>query len=449
MNLELDKLRIDHPRETYGRGASRVWMVLFFVLLLISAAAVGYLLKYPPAGGVLEVRVERVRAATPGKDPATGFSAAGWVKLPRYHPVYVTPLTEGRVEEVLVIEGDRVKKDQVLARLYKEDYRAASEAAAATLRAAEANHQKLKAGYRKQEVGEARAEVKRQEAERKVAGTVLDHSRKLHPSGAISLEELQRDETRVQTAEATLTKARERLALLEEGFRGEDIALAAADVEKARADLTLARQKLGYTDILSPMEGKVLERLVSCGQWLTTGRGIIVSLYDPADLEARIDVNQDDISRVFPGQGVDITTRAEAGVTHRGRVVLIEPKADLVKNTVPVRVKIEKPEAGLIHPDMVVKARFRPRKAGKAAGKEDRPPDITVAANAVLTEGGDHYLFILREGKARRVRVVPGRLENGRYEILDGLRGGEQVITSGLDGLAEGKAVRTVSSPKN
>ncbi len=449
MNLELNKLRIDHPRETYGRGASRVWMVLFFVLLLISAAAVGYLLKFPPTGGIVEVQVERVRAATPGKDPGTGFSAAGWVKLPRYHPVYVTPLTEGRVEEVLVIEGDRVKKDQVLARLYKEDYRAASEAAAAMLKAAEANHEKLKAGYRKQEVSEARAEVKRLEAEWKVAGTVLEHSRKLHPSGAISLEELQRDETRSQTAEAALTKARERMALLEEGFRREDIALAAAEVEKARADLTLARQKLGYTDILSPMDGKVLERLVSCGHWLTPGRGIIVSLFDPADLEARIDVNQDDIARVFQGQGVDITTRAEAGVTHRGKVVLIEPMADLVKNTVPVRVKIEKPETGLIHPDMVVKARFRARKAGKTGGKEKKSPGITVAADAVLTEGGDHYLFILHKGKARRVKVVPGRLENGRYEILDGLHGGEQVITSGLDGLAEGMAVRTASSPTN
>jgi len=72
----------------------------------------------------------------------------------------------------------------------------------------------------------------------------------------------------------------------------------------------------------------------------------------------RVDVNQDDLARVSIGQRVEITSRAEPGVTHPGRVVRIEPRADEVKNTVPVRVTIEGAGGRLLYPDMVVKARF-------------------------------------------------------------------------------------------
>ena len=219
----------------------------------------------------------------------------------------------------------------------------------------------MEAGYRTQEVDEARSAMDRLQAELEQARVELERSKKLEPSGAIPLEQVQRDATRVQTLEADVEKARLRVELLEEGYRKEDVALALAQRQKAEAQRDLAALKLGYTTIRSPMSGVVLERLGHRGQWVTPRDGVIASLYDPSDLEVRVDVNQDDLPKVFVEQTVEITSRAEPQRQYAGRVFLIEPKADLVKNTVPVRVKIAPSENHLLHPDMVVAVRFLPR----------------------------------------------------------------------------------------
>jgi len=455
MGVDLEDLRIERKEKaSTGRGVSRTWMYLFFVVLVLGAAAVVYLLKFDHPDRTIAVQVERIPGAAapvPG-GPAGGgsaFSAAGWLKLPRYHPVHVTPLVEGRLEEIRVIEGDRVEKGQVIARLYDADFRAEYQAAEAAVRAAAAESEKRETGFRPQEVAEARAEVKGLEAELSTAREICEHSRALRPSGAIPLEELQRDEMRVKTLEASLGRAKQRLSLLEEGFRKEDIALAAAKLEKARAERDLKKLRLGYTEIRSPMDGVVLTRLAVRGQWITPAEGAIVSLYDPSDLEARVDVNQDDLAKVFIGQRVEVTTRAEPGTIHPGKVVLLEPQADLVKNTVPVRVKILDPKDRLLHPDMVVKARFLVKtdpEEKPAPGKSGNPeaPAITVPVIAVVTEGDDHYVYVVGQGTARRRKIELGTLEQGRYAVTRGLRGGERVVVSGVEALTDGAAVRVV-----
>jgi HlyD family secretion protein len=455
MEVDLEDLRIERNEEApSGRGASRIWMYLFFLALVLGAAAVAYLLEFGHPDRTIAVQVERVPgAAGPVRSGSTGgsaaFSAAGWLKLPRYHPVHVTPLVEGRLEDIHVIEGDKVKKGQVIARLYDADLKAEYQAAEAAVRAAAAEAEKRKTGYRPQELAEARAEVKGLEAELLTAREICEHSRKLRPSGAIPLEELQRDEMRVKTLEASLGKAKQRLSLLEEGFRKEDIALAAAKLEKARAERDLKKLRLSYTEIKSPMDGVVLTRLAVRGQWIRPAEGAIVSLYDPTDLEARVDVNQDDIAKVFLGQRVEVSTRAEPGKILPGKVVLLEPQADLVKNTVPVRVKILDPKDRLLHPDMVVKARFLVKtdpgeKAPSGTSGESAAPAITVPVIAVVSEGDDHYVYVVGGGAARRRKVALGKLEDGRYAVNRGLRGGDQVVVSGVEALTDGAAVRVV-----
>lgn len=453
MDLDLEELRIDRSgsETTGGGGLGRVFRVLVVLLVLAAIGATVWLVVVPRLSEPehTEVRTALVRLETPGaEDPEAAFSAAGWVKLPRYHPVYVTPLIEGRIEALLVIEGDDVGDGQTIARLYDKDYRAAYEAAEAAVAAAQAAYDKMQAGYREQEVAEARAVIEGLEAELETAEEILAHSRELLPGGAISLEELQKDEARVKTLRASIDKAKQRLALLEEGFREEDIALAAADLKRAKAERDLASQQLDYIEITSPMKGRVLERLASRGQWVVPKSGAIVSLYDPSDLEARVDISQNDLGAVYLGQTVQVVTRAEPDRTYKGKVTLIEPKADLVKNTVPVRVKLEAPEDSLLFPDMVVKARFLPR---EAETEPEVPPDappakpiLTVPLGAVVREADRTYVFVVVDGKARQRSVVieDEPTARGRAVVVSGLRSGERVIVAPPATLADGATVR-------
>jgi RND family efflux transporter MFP subunit len=453
VDLDLEELRIDRSgsEKTGGGGLGRVFRVLAVLMMLAAVVVVAWLVVLPRLSEPeqTEVRTALARLETPGEaDPEAAFSAAGWVKLPRYHPVFVTPLIEGRIEALLVIEGDDVGEGQMIARLYDKDYRAAYGAAEAAVAAAQATYAKMKAGYRDQEVAEARAVIEGLEAELETAEEILAHSRELLPGGAISLEELQRDEARVKTLRANLDKARQRLALLEEGFRTEDIALAAADLERAKAERDLARQQLDYIEITSPMRGRVLERLASRGQWVVPKSGAIVSLYDPSDLEARVDIGQDDLGAVYLGQTVQIVTRAEPDRKYTGKVTLIEPKADLIKNTVPVRVKLDASEDSLLFPDMVVKARFLPRESETEPevppGTPPAKPILTVPLSAVVREAARSYVFVVVDGKARQRSVVveDEPTARGRAVIVSGLRSGERVIVAPPATLDDGTAVR-------
>ncbi|MHC4516789.1 MAG: HlyD family secretion protein [Planctomycetota bacterium] len=409
MTPDLDALRIDHPETAVAPPrTSRGWMVAFFLLLIASSTIIALLwFGSDRAGGEITVKVERIRVAGSTAGDRTSrsgpFSAAGWVKLPLRFPVLVTPLIEGRIERIDVIEGDQVKAGQVIARLYDKDLRAAFAAAEAQVQEAAANLDKLKTGYRPQEVAEARAEVERLDAELENASEVLAHSRKLQPSGAIPLEELQRDESLVRVLTAKRAKAKERLALMVEGFRREDIAIAAAVLARASAERDIARLRLGYTDIKSPIDGVVIERSAVVGQWIVPKTGTVVALFDPAQLEARVDVNQDDIARVFVGQDVDLSTRAEPGKRHRGKVNLIEPRADQIKNTVPVRVSIAVTQGRPLHPDMVVSTRFLPKGSGAGgsggADGKDAAPKITVPVIAVCRDDAGPHVFAMMPGR--------------------------------------------------
>lgn len=456
--VDLDALRIDRGKTTLrARRGPSPFRRLLVALLLIGAGAAGAFFYLRHDGQLMSgariptVEAQRVRLVSRGERArAAGFSAAGWVKLPRYHPVVVTPLVEGRLEEVLVIEGDQVAEGQELARIYAKDYEAELEAAEAAVNAACAECEKMAAGYRTQEVAEARSSMDRLQAELGQARIELERSKKLEPSGAIPLEQVQRDATRVETLEADIEKARLRVELLEEGYRKEDVALALAQRAKAEAERDLAALKLGYTTIRSPMTGVILERLGHQGQWVTPQDGVIASLYDPADLETRVDVNQDDLPKVFVGQTVQITSRAEPQRTYDGKVFLIEPKADLVKNTVPVRVKIEPSEDHLLHPDMVVAVRFLPRDAaatdtdptGEASRAKARP-EVVVPEAAVLRDGDTTFVFVVDGRQVGRTPVALGALvEEGGFVVESGLKGGEMVVTSGHARLADGAEVR-------
>lgn len=363
MSADLESLRIERQPETpEGAGVSPVWKYLCIVLFL--ALVGGGFVVWKDWSENSGVQLMPVEPAKPPDDaaplPATrsGFTASGWVKLPLDYPIRVTPLIEGRIESISVVEGDRVEAGQEIARLYDVDFKAKLEAAEANVLEAEALADKLTNGARPQEVAGAAAEVQSVEAELETAREILEHSRRLQPTGAIPLEELQRDESKVLVLLAKLAKAKEAHGLLEEGFRREEIALAQASLVKALAERDIARLQLDYTVIESPIAGVVIDRAAEVGQWITPRGDSIVSLYDPMRLEVRVDVNQDDLARVETGQEVEITSRAQPGIAHPGRVVRIEPQADEVKNTVPVRVAIEDAAGKLLFPDMVVKARF-------------------------------------------------------------------------------------------
>jgi multidrug efflux pump subunit AcrA (membrane-fusion protein) len=439
---DLNDLKIEEkPARRRGGG---LLLVLLFVLVP-GAFALGYYLKgggtaFP--GGTTSVTVEVVTEPGAVAPDRNGFGEGGWIEVPSYHPLIVSTLIPGRVEKLLVLEGAAVAKGQLVAELYAADLEDTLRLREAEVAEAQAALDLLVAGYRVEDVAKAAAEVRRQTEGVAIAEKVASRTAGLVPAGAASAEQLERDLSEVEVAKARLAATVEEHHRLTAGFRPEEVEKARAALARTEANRDLARSHLSYATVTSPAAGVVLSRFVTAGTFVTASDPRIVSLYDPEDLQVRVDVRQENATRITIGQRALISTEAEPGKTYEGIVIRVEPLADLKKNTVQAKIRIESPGPAL-RPEMICRVRFL--EAEEERSEPGERPALTVPATAVTTDGGGSSLFLVRSGRAARVTVRLGEAAGGRVTITAGIAPGDRVITAPPAGLSDGDRVSEVS----
>lgn len=326
----------------------------------------------------------------------------------------------GRVIERAVDEGERVKAGDLVARLDREEleaevdrlratlessrtrvpqleteiawrnelFRRDVEKARATLAAREARLAELRAGSRPQDIQKAEAEVAEIRAVLRNAERDFQRLDVLFRAGAAT--EQSRDAARadLEVAEERLRHALERLALVKEGPRQEEIRRVAAEVQEAEAalrraqagelEVALTRQRLatlradiardqaalaraaaelGYTVLYSPQAGVVLRKHVEPGETIAAGTAV-VTLADLRNIWLKIYVPEPQLGHIKLGQTADITTDSYPGKRYRGAVTFISSEAEFtpknvqtqeerVKLVFAVKVTVDNPEQEL------------------------------------------------------------------------------------------------------
>ncbi len=432
--VDLGRLKI--PDED-GASAGRGWLP---PAVGAGCLVVGIVLgrAFAPSGAGAAGEVTTAVAKPSASSGVGGFTSGGWVEVatPRF-PVYVTSRVSERLTELAVKEGDTVEAGQILARLYDADVRSRLTLAEARRDSTKRELEKLEAGFRSEDVAAARAREAVAAERSRIAEANYRRAASL-ARGAVSEQEIDELRSRMTAAEAARDLAKAELAKMEAGSRREDVAVADAKLREAEAATELARRRLAYTTVRAPDVGgplRVLAVLRNVGDWVEVGKSAeIVSLYDPARMQVRVDVKQDRIKSVRVGGKATVTTDADRARTYRGTVLRIEPLAVLAKNTITVRVGIEDPDAFLF-PEMVAQISF-------AGG--DRAPGrggLLVPAEAVLSDAKGRYVLVDDGGKAapRRVEILSSSAETA--VVTGGLRSGERVIVKGARSLKAGDAL--------
>jgi len=296
-----------------------------------------------------------------------------------YNAFLTTPVISpvgGPVARILVAPGDQVKLHQPLLEVSSPDY--------AQLRA---SYLKAKDAFRIADKNYARAQD-------------------LYNHGAISERDLLQAESDRNQAKADLDSNEQSLRIL--GIPQPDA------LEKAPASPAIP--------LLSPIEGEIVERLVSPGQLLQAGATQAFTISDMSTVWVLANVYQTDLAYVKPGEEVEVVSDAFPDIFH-GKISYLAPAVDVNTRTLQARIVVQNPGRKL-KKDMYVTVTV---KAGRVENA------IAVPDSAVLRDDENQpFVYVATaDNKFRRRPVEIGQSQDGHTQILSGLTAGEKIVGDG------------------
>jgi HlyD family secretion protein len=238
-----------------------------------------------------------------------------------------------RIAGVLVEEGDRVAKGQVLAMLQTHRLQAQIKEAEAQIAAQQEVVKRLEAGTRPQEIAQARAELAAAKAT--VHNSMLNFERISQTSGAGATSEQSLDNARAQfdVDKAQLDVKEKALNLALEGPRKEDIAAAKATLEALEASLSLLKIRLGEMTLISPAPGIIQNRILEPGEMANPSRPVVtLALTDPKWVRAY--VPEPDLGRINLGMKARVLSDSFPDQSFKGWIGFISPVAEFTPKTV-------------------------------------------------------------------------------------------------------------------
>ena len=208
------------------------------------------------------------------------------------------------------------------------------------------------------------------------------------------------------------------------------------DLENARAVYRAASLELSYTTITAPISGVVASRSIKSGNFVQINSPII-RIVDASRLEATLNVPEREIAKLKPGQAVGLAVDALPGKQFTGTVDRVAPVVD--NGTGTFRVVASFPGNGELQPGMFSRLDIN----------YDRRADaLVVPRTALLEDGGEPAVYVVRDGKAQRTVLKLGYNDAGWVEVREGLKPGDQVVIAGKAALREGSAVQVIGQDK-
>lgn len=224
------------------------------------------------------------------------------------------------------------------------------------------------------------------------------------------------------------TELFERQVVTAAEYERDQAALAAAE-----ASVSQLRTRYGFTRIVSPINGVVMQRFVQAGD-VVGGNTRMFTVADVGTLVTQLPVSELEVPFLKEGAEVDVQVDA-LGRTVPGRIRRIFPAADSVSRLVPVEVAIGGATALGLRPGYTVRVTL---------DLDERPNALVVPTRALVGAAGSLAVFVIRDGRAERRRVRAGPDTDGRTEIFEGLAAGDTIITTGSALLRDGAPVRIV-----
>ncbi len=448
---DLQSLRIDRSQRSDSPGEPAQWARRYIlggiaIIVFLGLVTVAYRAF---SSDVPEVEVVRATAQTSDTGAAgTVLSATGYIVA--HHTINVNSKVTGRLAWIGVEKGDKVKEGQVLVRLEDQEFRANYEQAKGAVENAQAYLEELQHGSRPEEIQEAQHNLDEARATLANDKLTLERTKELAGSGVVSRQQLDDATAKFEADQERANSLQKAFQLTKIGPRPEELLRAQGALAQTQGALDYAKSQLDATVIRAPVTGTILDRTAEKGELITAQfasaaaggpQGSVVSLADLNDLQVELDIAQADFARLSPAQKGVVTTDAYPDKTYDGQIAQISPEANRQKATVQVKVQVLNPgkyPGVQLRPEMNATVRFLANEQPKDA-KE--PAGVFVPSTAMRDRDGKKVVYLAYGGKAvvREVHIVSQRADGA---LVDGLVGGESVITTAPATLKDGDKIK-------
>ncbi|HME36174.1 MAG TPA: efflux RND transporter periplasmic adaptor subunit [Candidatus Sulfotelmatobacter sp.] len=398
------------------------WIWLTLVVLAVVALLYSYFHQTPLKVRAATVQRGPIRSlvSTNGKiEPIQNFEA--------HAPISTT------VKQLLVKEGDHVRKGQLLLQLDDADIRAQAARAQAQVKTAQADQSSLKTGGTGEEVLTVDAQLAKARSAVDVARHNLEAYRRLQQAGAASPGEVRQAEDAVLSAQADLTLAQKKRG---ERYSPPEVAKIQAQAAEAQAAYDAAEDALHKSGVRAPFDGIVYSLPVKQGAFVQAGE-LLLQEADLSRVLVRAFVDEPDIGRLQNGQRVEITWDAVPGRTWIGTV-------STIPSTVKLRISrnVGETTCTLDNKDL----RLLPNvNVGVTIVVAEHSDVLTLQRDALRIDEAKPYVYRILGNHLKR-QTIEFSLQNlTRVEITSGLSEGDSVALPAEDKpLFDGAAVKVV-----
>ncbi|MBK9099067.1 MAG: efflux RND transporter periplasmic adaptor subunit [bacterium] len=385
--VDLSSLKIDRSGDEDNKPKLK-WII--YAVILIVILTVAYLIFGSLSTNEIEVKLTSVIKQTPGRSSAV-LTASGYIVAQR--EASVSSKGTGVLVYLGVVEGDKVKKGQIIARLDDRDIVAQLDEAKSSLQLFQAQLNEIQNNYNRE--------------------------KELFSRGLSSQQTLDQAETAYKS-------------LL-------------ANIDIAEARIRAAEVALENMIIRAPFDGTVLTKNAEVGEIVapfgasTTSRAAVVTIADMNSLMVEADVSESNIEKIKQDIDCEITLDSNPGKSYQGYVFKIVPTADRSKATVLVKVAFKSYDSNVL-PEMSAKVSFLSEKSEEV----DMTPVLTAPLSAVEDVGGQKIVYVIVDDAAVQKEITTGRLFGSYVEVTSGLSEGDKIIDNLSEKIRDGIQVKVL-----
>jgi RND family efflux transporter MFP subunit len=387
---DLSSLKIDRSTKSDKPSNKGKYIVTIIVALAIIAAII---ILYPIVfSKTIEVKLTSVMLQSTAQTSAV-LTASGYVVAQRQ--ASVSSKGTGVMVYLGVVEGDKVKKGQIIARLDDRDIQA--------------------------QLDEAKSGLQLYQAQLNEVQNSYNREKELFSRGLSSQQNLDQAETTYN--------------------------MLLANIEIAKARIQEAEVSLENMIIRAPFDGTVLTKNAEVGEIVapfgasTTSRAAVVTIADMNSLMIEADVSESNIDRIKTNQDCEIVLDAYPQKSYPGYVFKIVPTADRSKATVMVKVGFKEYDSRVL-PEMSAKVSFLSQPIDAKMLSEEKY--LVVQTSAIRQENGSSVVYKVDNDTAVPVEIKTGRSIGNYTEVISGLEAGDSVIGKITDEIKAGTKVKIV-----